>query len=759
MTSDDEDTPAEPGLEGINEPNAGLGATGRLARISTDAERRVAMLQRSGRPAGTGFLVGPDLLLTAAHVFASPTLPPPIDRVTAVFDFVEGESASPAETGVRVRVAEFLDGSLPAPCETNPFAKDQGVIPPDRLDFALLRLARPVPDFVDERGLAVPRGYYRLEPDTYAFSSAGLLFVFQHPLGELQRESTIRGRVEPVAEGRRVRYQANTWKGSSGSPVIDDWGRLVAVHHFSSGGHNQGVPISAIATALLAGAYGDELRRLAAQPVRSSRRAGRNPVAEGAVAMGASLGSLLGPLGTGTTGPEAEGRRSTAREVVEHHVPADSRRSLGSGLVAEAVRTMEVRAGDGAVTAAVLAAALIEEAERRCAAGASPFELRREAAHAVAVARAKLARLSRPCEDVRAVTASATADRALAEAVAGAALRAGPTGVLLCEPGDGMGVDVVTTQGLRMPAGYESPHAVTDDWRGEARLVRPYILLLGYVQEDGSRLRRLLRKVEAEGRPVLIVTTEPDVALLSALRGLRDGPVPPVVRIAEGSGRRARLRDLATLTGGKVIASDLQRYAETASLGDLGNADLVTVSATETVVVGGQGGSSPIELRVRSTRNDRVTADPADRADLDERLSWLTATVVRLRVGAGSTAELPGRVHAAGRAARSAQAALRSGTVPGGGLAFLLCREPPTDPASGAAVVHTALAAPFRLLARSAGLRTVEADRLIEDGPVGLDVFSGAVADPPHRDATETVDLAVVTAMTALERFVAHALG
>jgi chaperonin GroEL len=757
MTSDDEDMAPEPGLEGITDPNARWGATGGLARISTDAQRRVAMLQRFGRPVGTGFLVGPDLLLTAAHVLESPTLPPPTGGLMAVFDFVEGSSASPAETGVRVRVAEFLDGRLPAASEANPFAKGHGVIPADRLDFALLRLARPVPDFVDERGLVIERGYYQLEPETYAFARAGLLVVFQHPLGELQRESVITGRVESVAEGRRVRYQANTTKGSSGSPVIDGWGRLVAVHHFSSGGRNQGVPISAIATALLTGPYGDELRRLAVQQPARSRRAERDPVAEGAIALGASLGSLLGPLGR----PGAQGGRPTAREVVERHVPADSRRLPGSALVAEAVRTMEIRAGDGADTAAVLAAALIEEADRRCAAGASPFEVKREAAQAVALARAKLTRLSRPCEDVRGVTASATGDREIAEVVADAALRAGSTGVLVCESGDGLGIEVATAQGLRLPAGYESPHAVTDHWLGEARLARPYILLLGYVQEDGSRLRRLLAQVEAEGRPVLILTTEPDVALLSALRGLRAGPVPPVVRIAEGPGRRAWLRDLATITGGKVIASDLQQPAETASLGDLGNADLVTVSATETIVVGGHGRSSAVELRIRSTRNDRTSSDPADHAELDERLAWLTATAVRLRVGAASTAELPGRLHAAGRAARAAQAALRSGTVPGGGLALLLCREPSADPAvhPGAAIVRSALAAPFRLLARSAGLRTVEADRLIEEGPVGLDVFSGVVTDPPCRDATETVDLAVATALAALERFVVHARG
>lgn len=741
------------GLEGITDPRAGIPATGQMAQISTDAQRRVAKLQRSGHAVGTGFLVGPDLLLTAAHVLG-PTLPPSVDGLTAVFDFVEGGSASLAETGERVRVAEFLDGRLPAPRERSPAPGDQSRIPPDRLDFALLRLTEPVRGVLDGE---VPRGYYPLRPDPYDFSRAGPLFVFQHPLGGLQKESIITGGVETVEGGLRVQYRANTQEGSSGAPVVDAQGEAVALHHYSAGPRNQGVPLSAIAAALLAGPHGDLLRR----PAAPARRAGRNPVAEGAVEAGELLGALLGPLGTRTTVPADGAEADTARAAVERHVPADPRRSPGTRLIADVVRAMDVRAGDGAVTAAVLAAALIEEADRRCAAGASPVVLRRDVVHAAARVRAELSRLSRPCEDVRAVTGAATADPELAEAVAEAALLAGPGGVLLCEPGDGRGVETVRTQGLRLPAGFESPHAVTDDWHGQARLVRPYVLLLGYVQEDGARLRRLLEMTEAEGRPVLIVTTEPDVALLGALRGLRAGPVPPVVRITGG---RARLRDLATVTGGKVIAAGLQQYAETASLDDLGGAGLVTVSATETLLVGGQGEPSAVERRVGSTRADRETADPADRAGLDERLAWLTATAVRLRVGAASAADLPGRVHAAARAARSAQAALRSGTVPGGGRALLLCREPVAEPAAdpaehpGEAVVHAALAAPFRRLARSAGLRTTEADRLAEDGPAGLDVVSGTVTDPPHRDATEIVDLAVATAVTALERFVARVL-
>ena len=251
-----EPTPV-PALEALTQPSAGLtDADGLIEALST-AAMRVAMVVRAGKSVGTASLVGPDLLLTAAHVLDSRSLPPSIENVAAVFDFRPGQGASPAETGIRVRVAEFVTGSLPSDTEVAARHLDRDA-PPDRLDFALLRLAHAVPD-------TGGRGHYYLDPEDYEFSPTGILYVFQHPLGSTLMVSTTAGAIRNNA-GTRVRYQANTMQGSSGSPVIDIRGRLVAIHHYSAGTQNQGVPASRIARAVAASSHSGILRHVSDGP-------------------------------------------------------------------------------------------------------------------------------------------------------------------------------------------------------------------------------------------------------------------------------------------------------------------------------------------------------------------------------------------------------------------------------------------------------------------------------------------------------------
>lgn len=241
-------------LQAITSPPAGLGDPAAYAQAILDATRRVAMIQVDGLPRGTGLLVGPDLLLTAAHVLDARALPPPaLSGVKAVFDFFPCPGRSLAETGLVVGVTEFIQGSLPAPAEVAGTAARDWDAPADRLDFALLRLDRAVPSPEAADGTALPRGYYRLDPDLYAFDQASLMFIVQHPLGAFQAFSYVTQPPEANGIRTRIRYHGNTLEGSSGSPVLDSRGRLVAIHHYSATGANQGVPISAIAMMLLHG--------------------------------------------------------------------------------------------------------------------------------------------------------------------------------------------------------------------------------------------------------------------------------------------------------------------------------------------------------------------------------------------------------------------------------------------------------------------------------------------------------------------------
>ena len=242
------------GLQAITSATAAMGDPRAYVQAVFDAMRRTAMIQVAGRPRGTGLLVGADLVLTAAHVIDESHWPPdPQPQVVAVFDYSSMPGRSPAETGTRIPVAKFVTGSLPTSAEVGGKVIDWDA-PSDRLDFALLKLTSAVPPFRDAGG-AWERGWYSLDSTTYEFTGNSIFLIFQHSLGEFQQFSFIANTPQRNQSGTRIRYKGNTLAGSSGSPVIDIRGRLVAVHHYAQDGNNQGVPFSVIAETLLNGPH------------------------------------------------------------------------------------------------------------------------------------------------------------------------------------------------------------------------------------------------------------------------------------------------------------------------------------------------------------------------------------------------------------------------------------------------------------------------------------------------------------------------
>lgn len=247
---DDDEDEEGPGLQSVTVPSEGILANDQVIRIHLGARRRVCLIRANGRHVATGFLVGPDLLLTAAHALDDQW--PPVrgvEGLEAVFDFSDA-GASAAETGVSVPVAEVLDGSPPTNGERTGIPTEWEA-PESQLDFALLRLARRVAD--DPTPDTTTRGHYRIDTQSYDLTASPKLTVFHYADGKFLQTSFTTGGFEHNTLGTRIRYRSNTLRGSSGGPLIDSNGRLVAMHHFSTAKRNQAIPIWLIASAVSRG--------------------------------------------------------------------------------------------------------------------------------------------------------------------------------------------------------------------------------------------------------------------------------------------------------------------------------------------------------------------------------------------------------------------------------------------------------------------------------------------------------------------------
>lgn len=247
--------PRREGLQAVTAVGAGFTEPRAAIQARQDLMARTAMIEIAGQPRGTGFLVGECLLLTAAHVLDRDNWPPRslrTDQVEVVFDYwYSGRSAS--ETGIRVRAAEFLAGSLPTRAEVHGTAGADWDAPADRLDFALIRLATPPPERSPAAQVGTgSRGHYQLHTSAYEFRPETIYIIMEHPLGGFLTLTEFAGTVVSQRQ-TRMRYGGNTLAGASGSAIVDNRGRLVGLHHSHGGGVNQGVPISVIAQRLHSG--------------------------------------------------------------------------------------------------------------------------------------------------------------------------------------------------------------------------------------------------------------------------------------------------------------------------------------------------------------------------------------------------------------------------------------------------------------------------------------------------------------------------
>ena len=434
---------------------------------------------------------------------------------------------------------------------------------------------------------------------------------------------------------------------------------------------------------------------------------------------------------------------SIAREVELE----DAFENMGAQLVKEVATKTNDIAGDGTTTATVLAQALVREGLRNVAAGANPIGLKRGIEQAVRAAVDAVAdqavRVDDSKDQIANVAAISAADVEIGAIIAEAIDKVGKDGVVTVEESNTFGMDLEFVEGMQFDKGYLSPYFVTDPERQEAVLENPYILLNQGKITSVQDMLPVLEKVMQSGRPLLIIAEDVEGEALATLVVNRiRGTFSSVALKAPGFGerRKAMLQDMATLTGGQVIAEEVGLKLDAVTLGMLGSARKVVVTKDDTTIVEGAGESSEVEGRINQIKAEIENTDSDwDSEKLQERLAKLAGGVALVQVGAATEVELKEKKHRIEDALSATRAAIEEGVVAGGGTALLRARAAVVatgaglsgDEATGARIVHAALEAPARLIADNAGLEGAVMVREVEkaSGNIGLNAITGELED------------------------------
>ena len=398
---------------------------------------------------------------------------------------------------------------------------------------------------------------------------------------------------------------------------------------------------------------------------------------------------------------------------------ADLFENMGAQIIREVSTKTNDVAGDGTTTAAVLAQAIVKEGLKNVAAGANPMVLKKGIAFATDAAVEELKKISKDVEDKTAiaqVAAISASDDSIGQLISDAMEKVGKDGVITIEEGKAMHTELNVVEGMQFDRGYVSPYLVTNTEKMEAELDNPAILITDKKISNVQEILPLLEQVLKNGLKLLIISDDIEgEALTTIIVNKLKGVFNCVAVKAPGFGdrRKAYLEDIAILTGGTYIASDLGYDLKAVTVDMLGTAKSVKVGKENTTIIGGAGDPEAIKARVAAIRAQIAeTTSDYDREKLQERVAKLAGGVAVIGVGAATEVEMKERKMRIEDALAATRAAVEEGIVPGGGVALLsvipavrkACKNLEGDVKTGANIVISALEAPIRQIAANAGV-------------------------------------------------------
>ncbi len=400
--------------------------------------------------------------------------------------------------------------------------------------------------------------------------------------------------------------------------------------------------------------------------------------------------------------------------------------NMGAKLVSEAAQKTNDIAGDGTTTATVLTQAIVREGMKNVTAGANPVGIRRGIETATKAAVDELHKISHQVstkDEIAQVASVSSASKEVGNLIADAMEKVGHDGVITIEESKGIDTELSVVEGMQFDRGYLSQYMVTDNDKMEADLDNPYILITDKKISNIQDILPLLQEIVQQGKSLLIIADDVDgealpTLVLNKIRGTFN--VVAVKAPGFGDRRKAMLEDIAILTGGTVISSDLGLELKDTKIDQLGKAGKVTVTKDSTTIVEGAGSKEAIAERVDQIKKQIAdTTSDFDREKLQERLAKLAGGVAVIKVGAATETELKERKYRIEDALNATRAAVEEGYVAGGGTALVdvmksiqgTVKGDSEDAETGVKIVMKALGAPVRQIAENAG----------KDGAVILD--------------------------------------
>ncbi len=459
---------------------------------------------------------------------------------------------------------------------------------------------------------------------------------------------------------------------------------------------------------------------MAAKDVRFSQDA-RDRMMRGVDMLANAVKVTLGPKGRNVVLDKSWGAPRITKDgvtVAKEIELEDKFENMGAQMVREVANKTSDAAGDGTTTATVLAQAIVKEGVKSVAAGANPMDLKRGIDLAVqavvAELKSKSKKVTNNSEIAQVGTVSANGDAEVGNLIAEAMQKVGKEGVITVEEAKSLATELDVVEGMQFDRGYISPYFVTNAEKMVAELEDVHILIS---QKKISSLQPLLPLLEAvvqAGKPLLIIAEDIEGEALATLvvNKLRGGlKVAAVKAPGFGDRRKAMLEDIATVTGGTLIAEDLGIKLENVTLAMLGGAKRVSIDKDSTTIIDGAGGKKDIEARINQIKAQiEDTSSDYDKEKLQERLAKLAGGVAVIKVGGSTEVEVKERKDRVEDALHATRAAVEEGIVPGGGVALLraatvLDKLNPEneDQKAGIGIIRKALSWPARLIATNAG--------------------------------------------------------